>query len=299
MTATDLRARLHAPADAAGLAVFRALFGGVMLFAVIRFAARGWIDELLLRPTFHFTYLGLSWVRPWPAWGMYLEFVVMGTAAAAIAAGAWTRASAFIFCATFTHAELIDKTLYLNHYYFVSLVAGLLVLLPSNACWSVDAWRRRRARKEPRAVPAWSYAALRVQVALVYLFAGFAKLNGDWLLAAEPLRTWLRSYTDVPLVGPALGSPALAYALSWGGALFDLTVVFWLCWPRTRPQAFLSLAAFHLVVWCLFPIGVFSWVMIGAATIFLAPDWPRGLLRRGPLGRRRHRSRRGSRPRFW
>jgi len=61
MTATEARSpswleRLNRPIDAAGLAAFRIAFGALMLFAVARFVARGWVQELYLAPSFHFTY---------------------------------------------------------------------------------------------------------------------------------------------------------------------------------------------------------------------------------------------------
>ena len=39
---------------------------------------------------------------------------------------------------------------------------------------------------------------------MVYVFAGLAKLNADWLLDAQPLRIWLAARSDLPIVGPLL-----------------------------------------------------------------------------------------------
>lgn len=273
--------RLNTPRDAAGLAAFRILFGALMVGAVVRFVAKGWVEELYLAPQFHFTYLGFEWVRPWPPlpWlstsGMYLHFGVMGLAALGLLLGAWTRASALLFFLSFTYAELIDKTVYLNHYYFVSLLALLLAFVPAGATWSVDAWRR--GAPAPVTVPAWSYALLRAQVGLVYVFAGLAKCNADWLLRAEPLRTWLQAYTDLPIVGAFIGQTWVAYAMSWAGALYDLFVVAFFLSPRTRRFAYTAAVAFHLAIWCLFPIGIFSWVMLASTTLFFDPSWPRRL----------------------
>src|SRR5262249_43748824 len=106
---------LHAPRDAAGLAAFRILFGALMLCSVVRFVANGWVADFFLAPSFHFTYFGFDWVRPFSPWAMYLHFAVMGLAAFSLMLGAWTRLSAAVFFATFTYAELLDKTTYLNH----------------------------------------------------------------------------------------------------------------------------------------------------------------------------------------
>ena len=100
----------------------------------------------------------------------------------------------------FTYVELIDKTTYLNHYYLVSLLSGLLVVLPAHAIWSVDAWRRPRVFAP--AIPSWTVNLLRVQIGIVDFFAGLAKINGDWLLHAQPLRIWLAANSDLPVVGP-------------------------------------------------------------------------------------------------
>jgi vitamin K-dependent gamma-carboxylase len=262
--------------DAAGLAAFRASFGAVMLLSVLRFVGRGWVDELYLAPSYHFTYWGFEWVKPWPAWAMYLHFALMGLGALGLCLGASTRLSALLFFVTFTYVELIDKTAYLNHYYLVSLLSLLLCVLPSGAALSVDA--RRRAAEAP--VGNWSYVVLRVQVGLVYAFAGLAKLDHDWLLRAEPLRSWLAHHADLPVIGPLFAGSALPYVMSWAGALHDLLIVPLLLWAPTRKVAYFVAAVFHIAIWLLFPVGVFSWVMLAAATVFFAPDWPRRWLSR-------------------
>lgn len=253
-----LRAWLDAERDGAGLRVFRALFGAVMLVSALRFMARGWIEELYLQPAFHFTYWGFDWVKPWPSWGMYAHYAVMALAALGICLGVFTRLSALIFFLTFTYAELIDKSTYLNHYYLVSLLSLLLVFVPTT-----------------RTVPRWSYLLLRAQVGVVYFFAGLAKLDHDWLVRGEPLRSWLAQRADLPLVGPLFDHGLLPHAMSWAGALLDLSIVPLLLWPKTRRFAYAGLVAFHASIWLLFPVGVFSWVMLVAATVFFAPEWPR------------------------
>ena len=263
---------LNTPCHPAGLAAFRILFGALMTFAVVRFAARGWIDELYIAPEFHFTYLGFDWVRPWPGWGMYAHFAIMGLSAFTLTLGAFTRMSAAVFLVTFTYAELLDKTAYLNHYYLVSLLAFLLIFVPAQAIWSVDAYR---ARQQPASVGRWSYILLCAQVGVVYVFAGLAKVDIDWLFHAEPLRTWLAAHGDLPIVGPYLAAPWTAYAMSWVGAIYDLTIVGWLLWRKSRRLAYVAAIAFHMTIWLLFPVGVFSWVMLVSTTLFFDPRWPR------------------------
>ena len=269
--------RLHAfgsqPVSAASVAAFRVLFGLLGLVAVCRFAAKGWISELYIEPAHHFTYAGLWWVQPWPGWGMYAHFALLGVASLGVALGYRYRLSIIAFFLLFTYAELIDKTTYLNHYYWVSLASLLMIFLPLHRTASLDARRSLSPRSDT--IPRWVIWALMAQVGVVYVFGGIAKLNPDWLFHAQPLRIWLYNSGDVPVVGVLLRQAWAAYAMSWAGAAFDLTIVGWLLWRRSRPYAYAVLAAFHLMTWLLFPqIGMFPWIMMAGALIFFPPDWP-------------------------
>jgi hypothetical protein len=257
------RARLVEPRDAASLHAFRVLFGLVMAAGMLRLLATGWVGELYVRPALHLPYAGFSWVRPWPGAGMYVHVAALAAAALGLALSARPRLCAALFLVGFVHLELIDRALYLNHYYLATLLAGLLALLaPAPGA---------------RSVPAWVLYAFRAQVGLVYFYAGVAKLNADWLLRAQPLRAWLAASADLPLVGAWLETPAAAYAASWAGAAFDLGIVPLLLWRRTRAPAFAALLVFHASTAALFPIGMFPFIMTAGATLLLAPDWPRRL----------------------
>ena len=271
------------PVSAQSAAAFRIAFGALALAAVVRFAARGWIDDLYVAPEHHFTYAGLWWVRPWPDWGMQAHFALMGLAAAGVALGYRYRLSVAAFFLIFTYAELLDRTTYLNHYYLVSLLSLLMIFMPLHRAWSLDA--RRRPPAEGATVPAWVIWTLRAQLGAVYLFAGAAKLNPDWLFHAQPLRIWLSNAApDAPLIGALLRETWTAYAMSWAGAAFDLAIVGLLLWRRSRLWAYAVLAAFHVLTGLLFPaIGMFPWMMIAFALVFFPPDWPRRLLLSKPI----------------
>lgn len=283
---TSMRAAAHAviergaqPVSAASTAVFRVAFGVAAAWMAVRFVAMGRVESLLVNPPFHFHYPGLGWVAPLPAVGLYAVFVLMAGAGAAIALGWRYRIASGLFLGSFVYIESLDASLYLNHYELVTLVALLTCILPLHAGWSLDASAGRV--RHPHTVSAVVVWLLRFQLAVVYVFAGLGKLNGDWLLRGEPLHTWLAGRTDQWLVGPMLSSVALAIALSWAGALFDVTIVGWLSWRRTRLGAYAVLVAFHLITARFFPpIGVFPWVMIVLTPIFFSPDWPNELARR-------------------
>lgn len=282
-----LRARLAEPIDGASLALLRIAFGGLMLVAAIRFWSLGWIDALYVRPAFHFTYWGFEWVRPYhhydlglPSWLLYVHFALLALAALGVALGAFYRVSIVLFVVLFGYVELLDATSYLNHYYAITIVGVLLAFLPAHRVASVDAWRARRAgRAMPETVPRAAVWALRAQLGIVYFFAGLAKVQPEWLLRAEPLRTWLVARTDVPLLGPFFGWEGTAYAMSWAGCAFDLSIPFLLLARRTRPLAYAAVIVFHVITARLFPIGMFPWVMIALTPIFFDPSWPRRVFR--------------------
>ena len=279
-----MRAGLQ-PVSPDSAALFRIIFGLLGVASVIRFTANGWIDDLYLEPAYHFSYYGFGWVKPWPGWGMYLHFALLGVAGLGVALGYRYRLSITAFFLLFTYVELIDKTTYLNHYYFVSLVSFIMIFLPLNRAMSLDSRRAPVSGTRPY-IPRAAVWMLRAQIGLVYVFAGIAKLNPDWLFHAQPLRIWLYNSADAPLVGFLLREHWVPYAMSWAGVLFDLTIVGWLLYRKTRLFAYAVLVTFHVATGLLFPtIGVFPWVMVGATLIFFDPDWPSrlvGRLRRLP-----------------
>jgi hypothetical protein len=242
-----------------------------------RLFANGWIEALYVAPQHHLRFPGLAWVPVPPEWGIRALAVLAGCAAVATALGWRHRTAAALFAIAFTWLELVEATTFLNHYWLLSLMAALLAAVPANRAWSLDA----RAGRAGGPVPLGAVWVLRLQLAVVYFFAGVAKLHPDWLLDGAPLRLWLPGRGDLPLIGPLLAAPGVALALSWAGALFDLTIVGFLLVRRTRLWAWIAVVAFHVATWALFPrLGVFPWVMIALTTIFFAPDWPRRLVAR-------------------
>ena len=70
-------AYLNAPVSIAPLAMFRLIFGFMMLLGIIRFAYKGWINDLYVKPVYYFTYYGFEWVKPLGETGMHMLFMIM------------------------------------------------------------------------------------------------------------------------------------------------------------------------------------------------------------------------------
>ena len=140
--------RAPKPVSGASVTAFRVAFGSIALITIVRLLAHGWVDDLYVDPTLHFTYPGFGWVRPLPGWGMNLLFAAIGALSICIAVGFRYRQCIAFFFLGFTYAELIDRTTYLNHHYWMSLAALLMVFLPLNRMLSVDAWHNPPIRKD-------------------------------------------------------------------------------------------------------------------------------------------------------
>jgi hypothetical protein len=270
----QLRDKLHEPVDAASLAFFRIVFGSVMLFSQVRFLVNGWVGLFYIKPTFFFKYYGFYWVRTLPGNWMYLPWIGMIAALVFVILGKYYRPAIVAFFLLFGYTELLDLTNYLNHYYLVTLLSFLMIFLPMNAAFSLDAGKY----KQPAAVPRWTLTVLRMQVGLVYFFAGLSKIKHDWLFRAEPLKIWLGACQNIPVLGRILAMPFTAYVFSWAGMLFDLTAVFFLLNKRTRRYEYAVIVVFHVLTLWLFYIGIFPLIMMGAALVFFSPAWHRKVL---------------------
>ena len=273
-----LRQVLFRPIDLAWLVFFR-LGAGVLIATEHAGAVVLGHPQRYLAARHHFTYL----LAPLPdlsapvVYGLYAATIGAGLA---VAAGWHYRAAATVLCGGCWGLFLLDSTTYINHHYLFCLVAGLLLVLPAHRAASLDV---RAGRVAPAAaVSAWTRYLLLGQLGLVYIFAGLAKLNSDWL-AARPLTIWLGHKGGRWLVGPLLSQPWLPGLMSYAGLLLDLLVVPLLLWRRSRPWAYAAAAFFHFSNVVIFGLGTFPWFSLLMTALFFEPDFPRRLP--GAVGR--------------
>ncbi|MCM8568035.1 HTTM domain-containing protein [Gramella jeungdoensis] len=260
---------LNSYTEAAPLAVFRLFFGIMMFASIVRFWLNGWIEKLYITPKFFFSYYGFEWVKPLGGF-TYFIFVICGISALMVAMGYKYRLAIITFFLSFTYIELMDKTTYLNHYYFISILSFLMIFLPASAYFSLDALKD--PNKIFQKIPRWCVDSVKLLLGIVYFYAGLAKINSDWLFRAMPLKIWLPANYDVPFLGDLLQQQWIHYAFSWSGMLYDLLIPFFLLWRRTRLVAFFFVIIFHVLTRVLFPIGMFPYIMIVSALIFFSPQ---------------------------
>jgi hypothetical protein len=206
---------------------------------------------------------------------MYAVHALLIISSLCVMLGLFYRLAAVAQFLLFSYTELIDLTYYLNHYYFVSIVCGLLVLVPANRAYSLDVLRKPSIFQSK--IPRWAIFIFQLQLGIVYFYAGLWKINYDWLVNALPLKIWVPANDQLPLVGWLFQQKITPWLFSWAGMLYDVTIVFWLAWSRSRPWAYLTVIVFHTLTGLMFQIGVFPLVMIGATLVFFSEKWHEGL----------------------
>ena len=263
--------------DAASLAVFRILFGALMLFEAVNYGVFLCLDCMYRDTSMLFKYHYFEWAVMPPGMGLELLFLVMGLSALCVMLGLFYRLAAIVLVITFTWHFLLDQALYLNHFYLVILFAIIMVFVPANRYLSLDA-RRRPSIRSAR-VPNWTYLWLGAQLEIVLLYAGFVKLNGDWL-QLEPMRLWMNDLSRDE------GAFLQLITQDWGIAFASYSVIILhlvgaplLLWRRTRLVVFWIYALFHVSNAFVFNIGIFPWMTLGATLLLFDPDWPRQVLR--------------------
>jgi hypothetical protein len=265
MMNSKLQKYLNTPTNSAPLVVFRLFFGIMMLASIIRFWANGWIEKLYIVPKFFFSYDGFSWIQPLGNF-TYVLFFICGLTALCIAFGFKYRLAIILFFLSFTYIELMDKSTYLNHYYFISVLSFFMIFLPANATFSLDAFINKKRYVQ---IPKWTIDGIKLLLGIVYFYAGLTKLNSDWLFRAMPLKIWLPSKYDLPFLGETfMQQEWFHYAMSWSGMFYDLSIPFLLLYKRTRIFAFVVVVFFHVFTRVLFPIGMFPFIMIISTLIF-------------------------------
>jgi len=269
----SLRRYLFTPVDAASLAVFRIGFGALLIFNSVNeiFLC---LSCKYLQPDMLFKYHYFEWVKPWPsAAALNAHYVLMAVCAVTIMLGYYYRFSMVLFTILFSYTFLLDESLYLNHYYMVILFCLPMIFLPAHRLWSLDT--RRNTQSAINTVPRWCIVVLVVQLEIILIHAGLAKLNFDWL-QLEPLRMWMQDlrpkypdfFTTITNdVGITLGAyGAIALHLLGAPLLF---------FKRWRLWVIAAYTCFHVINHIVFNIGIFPWFTLFASLLFLSPDWPR------------------------
>lgn len=253
---------LFQPVNAAGLGVFRILFGVLLLFECWRWWEE--LDVVFLSPRFNIPLDPFGWVTPLPALLMQTEILLMGAASLCLMLGIFVRSTSLLNALLYGHFLFAEKMNFNNHYYLVWLLLILFTCFDSTARFSLE---NQLLRRLPRKVPYWQPHLLKLQMLFLYFFGGIAKLNPDWL-EGQPMILLLQSAWGKDFfLSPYAGTIGLF--MSWFGVAFDLIVGFALLHPVGRWLILPFLLGFHLSNKMIFGIGIFPFFCL--ATFVLYP----------------------------
>lgn len=254
--------------DNTGLILFRVVFG--FLIAIEAFGAilTGWVRLTLVETPFTFNFIGFNFLQYLQGPGMYYFFAIMGIFGVFVMLGYKYRFSMLAFALMWTAVYLMQKSSYNNHYYLMLLLCWIMVFLPANRWFSLDA-RQNPAIKTP-AMPRWVLLVLILQVWIVYTFASVAKFYPDWL-DASMAALLMQSKAHYWLIGDFLQLKWVHWCIAYTGILFDLLIVPLMLWKRTRMVGFIISVFFHLFNSIVFQIGIFPYMSIAFAFFFFSP----------------------------
>lgn len=259
------------------LSFFRVAFGIILIWDSIKHFQQNLIHRYYINPDYNFKYDWFTWLEPLPNAGLYLAFAGIGVAALLVSLGLFYRvAISYLFLAT-TYFFLLEETRYLNHTYLIILLSFLMIFLPLNQHFSLDALRKKQTPKNKPTMPRWALLLLQFQIAVPYFFGGIAKLQSDWY-QGQPMKLWLGARTDFPIIGSLFTKDWVALLMSYSGLTLDLLAAPLLLWKPTRPYIFIVLTTFHYLNSNWFTIDIFPWLMLCGTTLFLEPNWPTKLL---------------------
>lgn len=261
-----LQRQLFEPASVFPLVALRIAFGFTMFSWSVLMMLSGRVSEIYAPQKIQIPYVGLEWLQPLPVAGMLLVFVIMALSALALGAGYRYRLSTGLFFVLFAYVAFIDRASYLSYYYFVLLLCLMLWVSPAHRMFSFDLLRKPDIRVDY--TPGWLLMAFKIQVVMVFFFAGMAKLNSDWLYSGSQMTRWLQDILGGS--GEFIGRNTwIPVGLSWLLVLFDFIMPHFLLDPRTSHRAFWVVVMVQLAGMMFLPTGIFPLLVVLSCTVFL------------------------------
>lgn len=263
----NFTARLFQPVNSFSADAFRMLFGLAMIFQFISFIKFDFIRVGILSPRFHFTYDFFDFVKPLSPAFMNLVMVLMLAGAFLITINKFYKAGILLFAISFSYLFFLDQSYYNNHFYLIILLSIILFF-----------YKPVSAKDGNRLIPQWFIRLLQFQVIVVYFYGGLAKLNHDWLVDCQPMKTLLEANAANSLFPALLKSNFVVYYLTYGGIVFDLLIGFLLLYKPVLKVAIILNIFFHLTNFFIFnlgeggDIGIFPLLMIFTNVLFIEPE---------------------------
>jgi vitamin K-dependent gamma-carboxylase len=251
--------------DNAPLIIFRIFFG--FLIACESFGAilTGWVKNVLIEPQFTFSFIGLDWLQPLPGFGMYAYFVCMGLLGIAIMLGFRYKFAIIFYTVLWAGVYFMQKTSYNNHYYLLLIISFYMIFFPANQYASLDV-KQQRVQKQ-NTMPNWVRLLVITQVAIVYFYATIAKFYPDWLNGTFT-KLMLEGTTSIDFLKQLFAQKLFYLFLAYAGILFDLLIIPFLLFKKTRTIALIASLIFHLFNAVFLQIGIFPFFALTFSLFF-------------------------------
>lgn len=255
--------------DNTGLVLFRVVFGLLIAIEAFGAIATGWVQRVLVEPEFTFNFIGFDFLQNIQGGAMYYYFGIMGIFGLMVMVGYKYRLSMFFYALMWAGVYLMQKTSYNNHYYLMMLLCWIMVFLPSNRWFSIDAKLDPSIRSSM--MPQWCKWVVILQVLIVFTYASVAKWHPDWFDATAPAM-FMKAKKSYWLIGDLLQQPWAHYTMAYFGILFDLLIIPMLLWKKTRIFGFYLSLCFHLFNSIVFQVGIFPYMSISFALFFFSSE---------------------------
>jgi ABC-type multidrug transport system fused ATPase/permease subunit len=145
----------------------------------------------------------------------------------------------------------------------------LLIFLPANRYTSLDVKQNRVS--EEKTMPYWISLLFIIQVGIVYVYAAVAKFYPDWLDGTFT-KNLLSGTTTRPLFLELFSQKWFYLFIAYAGILFDLLIVPFLLFKKTRTLALIASIIFHIFNSITLQIGIFPFFALTFALFFYEPE---------------------------
>ncbi|NHM01699.1 HTTM domain-containing protein [Flavobacterium difficile] len=245
--------------DNSGLVLFRVLLGVLIMAESFGAILLGWVEAVFVQSKFTFNFIGFDFLQVLHGEKMYLYFFVMGIFGLLITLGLFYKFAMTAFTFLWSAVYLIQKESYNNHYYFLILICVIMIFLPANGKFSMDA--KLFSKVKQTKIPRWMPYLLLFQVAILYFYAAIAKLYPDWLDGTFS-KILLNGITQRQFLLDIFNQKWFLLTYAYAGILFDLLIVPALIWKKTRKLAIIASFGFHLFNAYSLKIGIFPFLAL-------------------------------------
>lgn len=257
---------LFKPLDVSIVSLFRIVFGAFMTYQMIYYYKIDYTFQFIYGPEVLFPYNGLEFLKPFSLNVLKGIHAALLISSICITIGFLYRYAMIFFFLGFSYFSFVDKTLYNNHIYLISLIAFVLIFIKADKKYSLTS--RLSKTTVIKYVPAWNQYILVFLFSVVYFFGGISKLSPNWLdsnlvsnIIEESKGTFFKNL---------LPDDWLLAMVKYGGLLFDLSISFILINKKTRKIGFVLVLIFSILNNSVLfdDIGIFPFFMICATMVF-------------------------------